>query len=143
MSVIRCPNCGKTFPAAEIRAGQSFLCRGCGTAIAPPAGGDGLPVTSSPGPGSGDNRWSEGPPEESASRWSAESPLGDDSFSSDSVSQTSILPEIRLDRSDQTEQPVVVPPRRSRLVWVLLAFALFLVALIGMAVWARSIPFRG
>ena len=43
------------------------------------------------------DRWSEGPPEDSANRWSAQPPLGDESSSSESVSQTSILPGGELD----------------------------------------------
>ncbi len=69
----------------------------------------------------------------SASRWSAQPPLGDDSSSSESVSQSSILPEADLEQPVQVRQPV------APLVWALIVLALFLAALIGVIVVARSI----
>jgi hypothetical protein len=85
-----------------------------------------------------DDRWSEGPPEDSASRWSAQPPLDDDSSSSESASLSS-LPSILPD--SDVEQPIVVPPRRSPLVWALIVAALIVVALIGAVVLARSVGF--
>jgi hypothetical protein len=127
MPATRCPHCGKTCPDAEIEAGSTYLCGGCGRAI---SGNLPAPPQSAR---SASDRWSEGPPEASANRWSAEAPLGDDSSSSESVSQTSILP------SSDFVKPVVVPPRRSPPLWTLIVVALFLVVLIGLVVLARSI----
>ncbi len=84
-------------------------------------------------PGSGDDRWSEGPPEASAKRWSAQPPLGDENSSSESVSQTSILPHGEL------EQPVLVRRSVSPLIWALIGLVVFLAALIGVIHLARSI----
>ncbi len=81
----------------------------------------------------GDDRWSEGPPEDSANRWSAQAPLGDESSSSESVSQSSILPRGEL------EQPLLVRRPAAPLVWALIVLVLFLAALIGVIVLARSI----
>ncbi len=79
-----------------------------------------------------DDRWSEGPPEESAQRWSALPPLGDDSSSSESVSQSSILPYGELD------QPVLVRRPVGALTWALIALVILLAVLIGVVVLARA-----
>ena len=83
---------------------SSFVCRNCGKAVEPPLAGGSIP----PPPqatGGGDDRWSEGPPEASANRWSAQAPLGDESSSSESVSQTSILPEGELHQPASRASP--------------------------------------
>jgi hypothetical protein len=128
MSAIRCPYCG-----AECSGDPSLVCRNCGKAVERPLGGSGAAAPPSQLSGGGSDRWSEGPPEESANRWSAQPPLGDDSSSSESVSQTSILPDGDL------EQPALVRPARSPLVWALIMLAVFLAALIGVIVLARTI----
>ncbi len=90
MSLIQCPYCGTQCTAAET-GGGSWVCGNCGKAIELPPAAAGIPAPPLPAEG-GDDRWSEGPPEDSANRWSAQAPLGDESSSSESVSQTSILP---------------------------------------------------
>jgi HEAT repeat protein len=132
MGSIHCPYCGAANTEAA-RSDGSFICRSCGKAVEPP------PVVPPPAPGelSDDRRWSDGPPEESAQRWSTIGPWGDDeSTSSVSVSQSSILPR------DTPEEPAEVPlirPARSPLAWLLVILLLFVVLLIGAIVLARSI----
>jgi hypothetical protein len=131
MSAIRCPYCGAE--CTDAGGDSSRVCRACGRALEPP-----LPGSSDAAPppqtaGGGDDRWSEGPPEESAIRWSTQPPLGDDSSSSESVSQTSILPD------GSADQPAFVRQPTAPLVWALILLALFLAALIGAIVLARSI----
>ncbi|MGO8691097.1 MAG: hypothetical protein ACLQLG_15865, partial [Thermoguttaceae bacterium] len=75
MSAIRCPYCGTQCTDAAVRGDLSFVCHGCGKAVEPPLAGNSVPPPLQNSAG-GDNRWSEGPPEESAQRWSAQSPLG-------------------------------------------------------------------
>ena len=143
MSAIRCPYCGTqcTDAAGHPRAGypragggdSAFVCRSCGKAVEPPLTGNSESAPPPQNSGGGNDRWSEGPPEESANRWLAQPPLGDESSSSESVSQTSILPH------DELAQPVVVRPPTTPLVWFLIVLALFLAALIGVTVLARSI----
>ena len=136
MSAIRCPYCGAQDPDAATREREpggdpSFICRHCGKAVEPPMAGGSVPA---PPPSSGGNdRWSEGPPEDSANRWSSQPPLGDDSSSSESLSQTSILPGGELEPAVLVRRPV------APLVWALVALALFLAAMIGVIVLARSI----
>ncbi len=132
MSALRCPYCGVECTDATVRADSSFDCPSCGKVVESPASG-GSNAATPQGSGAGSNRWSEGPPEVSASRWSAQPPLGDDSSSSESVSQSSILPEADLEQPVQVRQPV------APLVWALIVLALFLAALIGVIVVARSI----
>ena len=138
MSVIRCPYCGTQCTDAATRervpgGDSSFVCRSCGKAVEPPLAGNSVPPPPLQNLGRRSDRWSEGPPEASANRWSAQAPLGDDSSSSESVSQTSILPR------GESEQAVLVRPPPSPLVWALIVLALFLAALIGVIVLARSI----
>ena len=95
--------------------------------------GNSIPPPPLQTPGSASDRWSEGPPADSANRWSAQSPLGDESSSSESVSQSSILP------GGELQEPALVRPARSPLVWALIVLALFLAALIGVIVLAHSI----
>ena len=137
MSAIRCPYCGTQCPDAATREREpggdsSFVCRGCGKAVEPPMAGNHVPAPPPQNPG-GKDRWSEGPPEDSANRWSAQSPLGDESSSSESVSQSSILP------GGELGEAALVRPPRSPLTWALIVLALFLAALIGATVLARSI----
>jgi len=138
MSAILCPYCGRQCTDAATRervpgGDSSFVCRGCGKAIEPPLRGNSAVAPPPQNAGGSNDRWSEGPPEESANRWSTQAPLGDESSSSESVSQTSILPRGELD------QPALVRPPRSPLVWALIVLALFLAAMIGVIVLARSI----
>ncbi len=136
MSAIRCPYCGAqgTAAARERAPGDdsSWVCSGCGRAVEPPFTGNSIPPPLK-NAGSDDDRWADGPPEASAQRWSAQSPLGDESSSSESVSQTSILPRVTM------EQPVLVHRPSTPLAWALMALAVFLAALIGAIILARSI----
>jgi HEAT repeat protein len=119
-------------PEREPGGDSPLFCPGCGKALEPPLAGSSIPAPPRQSPGGPDDRWSEGPPEVSANRWSAQPPLGDDSSSSESVSQTSILPRGEL------EQPVHVRRPVSPLVWALIVLVVFLAALIGVTVVARS-----
>jgi hypothetical protein len=130
MSLIQCPYCGTQCTAAET-GGGSWVCGNCGKAIELPPAAAGIPAPPLPAEG-GDDRWSEGPPEDSANRWSAQAPLGDESSSNESVSQTSILPR-------GAEEAVLVRRPRSPLAWTLVLLAVFLAALCGVVVLARSI----
>ncbi len=138
MSAIVCPFCGMQCTDAATRervpgGDSSFVCRGCGKAVEPPLAGKSVPAPPLQNPGGASDRWSDGPPEASANRWSAQPPLGDDSSSSESVSQTSILPR------GESDQAVPVRPTTAPLVWALILLALFLAALIGVIVLARAI----
>ncbi len=113
-----CPYCGTQCTAV---GETSFRCSGCGKTVEPP---------SSSG---GEDRWSEGPPADSANRWSAQPPLGEDSTSSESVSQGSFLP------GDKNGQAAFVRPPASPLVWALVVLAIFLASMIGVIMLARSI----
>jgi len=93
--------------------------------------GYGLPAPPPLSSGGRDDRWSAGPPEDSANRWSAQPPLGDESSSSESVSQTSILPRRELGHAVLVRRPV------APLVWALIVMAIFLAALIGAIALAR------
>ncbi len=132
MPATRCPFCGTQCTDAAVRGDSSFVCRNCGKAVEPPMAGYSLPVPPRQSSGGSNDRWSDGPPEDSANRWSAQPPLGDESSSSESVSQTSILPH------GDVGQPVPVRPARSPLVWALIVLALFLAAMIGVVLLARS-----
>ena len=134
MAAIHCPYCGMQCPDAALhRGGGSFVCPNCGKAVEPPLGGSRIPAP--PPRTSGDDRWSEGPPEASANRWSTQPPLGEDSSSSEAVSQSAILP-------GGAAEPALVRPARSPLVWALIVLAVFLTALIGVIVLARTIKPR-
>ena len=129
MAAIHCPYCGMQRADAATRervpgGDSSFVCPGCGKAVEPPLAGNSIPAPPQHNAG-GDNRWSEGPPEDSANRWSVQPPLGDESSSSGSVSQSSILP------TGEPDQPLLVRPARSPLVWALIVLVIFLAALIG------------
>jgi len=110
-----------------------LVCRECGKAIEPPPSANGIPAPPTQATSGSNDRWSEGPPEDSANRWSAQPPLGEESSSSESVSQTSILP------MGGPAQPALVRPPRTSLAWALIVLAVFLAALIGVVVLARSI----
>ncbi len=132
MPAFHCPYCGMQSPDAPTGGGSSFVCPNCGKAVEPPLTENGVP----PPPlqnANGNDRWSAGPPEDSANRWSAQPPLGDDSSSSESVSQSSILPGSELGEA------ALVRPARSPLLWALIVLAIFLAALIGVVVLARWI----
>ncbi len=136
MSAPRCPFCGTPSPDAAAReqvpgGDSSFICRNCGKAVEPPVAGKAAPAP--PQNAGSSDRWSAGPPEESANRWSTQAPLGDESSSSESVSQSSILPDGDL------EPPLLVRPPAAPLTWALIVLAIFLAALIGVIVLARSI----
>ena len=131
MSLIHCPFCGTQCSGAEA-GGGSWVCGNCGKAIELPLAGAGIPAPPLPSEGS-DERWSEGPPEDSANRWSAQAPFGDESSSSESLSQSSILPR------GVAEEAVLVRRPRSPLAWTLVVLAVFLAALCGVVVLARSI----
>ena len=133
-----CPYCG--LQSTEAATGErisggasSFVCRGCGKAVEPPLAGHSMPAPPPQNSGSSSDRWSEGPPAESANRWSAQPPLGDESSSSESVSQSSILPD------NEAEEPLLVRPARSPLLWSLIVLVVFLAALIGVIFLARAI----
>ena len=124
MGPIRCPYCGAANSEAA-RSDGSFVCQSCGRAVEPPPAVHS--VVPPPGDFEDNRRWSDGPPEESAKRWSTIAPWGDDeSTSSVSVSQSSILPR------EMPEEPAEPPssggesaPRaaRSPLIWLLVIFA--------------------
>jgi HEAT repeat protein len=135
MSSIHCPYCGAANTETAARNDGSFVCQNCGKAVEPP------PVVPPPAPGNvpDNRRWSDGPPEESASRWSTVGPWGDDeSTSSVSASQSSILP--RDEAAEVSgEQPPLIQPARSPLVWLLVILVLFIVILCCAIMLARSI----
>jgi HEAT repeat protein/uncharacterized Zn finger protein (UPF0148 family) len=133
MIPIRCPYCGAVSKEAAVRDDGSFICSSCGKAVEPPP----MPPPA-PSESSRDNsRWSDGPTEESASRWSNVAPLGDDeSSSSISTSQSSILPRNERDAGDNA---IPRPPPQSPWLWPLVIVVLFLAALIGVVVLARHI----
>ncbi len=134
MALIRCPYCGAASMEAAARDARSFVCQSCGRAVEGPTTGQRVIPPPAAGEIHDNRRWSDGPPAESADRWSSVPPLGDDDSSSNvSVSQSSILP-----REDAVEAPLV-RPARSPLIWPLLVLALFLAALIGVVMLARSI----
>lgn len=133
---IRCPYCGTANIEAAARDARSFVCMSCGKAVEPPLRGQSVvPPPPLPSEGRDDRRWSDGPPAESADRWSTVAPLGggDDSSSSVSLSQSSILPP------DGAEEPPLVRPPRSPLLWLLLVLVLFTAALIGVIMLARNV----
>jgi len=147
MSPIRCPYCGAEDTEAAACEDGPIVCQSCGKAVELPAPGAACPEA-----GRDDRRWSAGPPEESARRWSDVAPPGDDeSSSSISVSQSSILPRGEAPREDGSAQvserhadnPYAtalarrVRSPRSPLIWLLLVAALFLAALIAAAILAR------
>ncbi len=146
MTRICCPYCGAASTEAA-RSDGSFVCQSCGKAVEPPPTRQPVvppPIANAPQGGGGDShRWSAGPPEESAKRWSTIAPCDDDeSISSVSVSQSSILPR------EGPETPAEFPPSdsgdaarpaRSPLVWLLVILVLFVLMLIGGIMLARSI----
>ena len=138
MSALRCPYCGTQRPDAATRervpdGDPSFICRNCGKAVEPPQGGSNVPAPPQ-GPGGGAaNRWSDVPPDAASNRWSVHPPLDDESSSSESVSQSSILPDVELD------PPALVRPPPSPLFWALIVLVFFLAALIGVIFLARAL----
>ena len=141
---IRCPYCGAANIEAAARDARSFICTSCGKAVEPPTrsasalpGHEVVPPpnrsASAPTPPPRSECWSDGPPAESANRWSEVPPLGhDDSSPSLSVSQTSLLP-------NETAEPPLVRPARSPLVWLIVILLAFSAALVGVIVLARSL----
>lgn len=138
MNPIRCPYCGAASMEAAARDDGSFLCTGCGRAVEPPPRRTDL---------RDDRRWASGPTEESASRWSSVPPLGDEeSSSSFSASQSSILPRTELEERDEAgpaggsrADARQAASSRSPLVWLLLTAVLFLAAMIGAVIVARRV----
>jgi HEAT repeat protein len=137
MTSIRCPYCGAANTEVAARDDCSFVCQSCGQAVEPPPAG--LPVVPPPPPSNRPDNpcWSDGPPAESADRWSTVAPLGgDDSSSSVSISQNSILPP---DPEVAKPEPPLVRPARSPLVWPLVILVVFLATLIGVIFVAQKI----
>jgi hypothetical protein len=93
---------------ANLRGDLSFCCHNCGKAIEPPLAGNSIlspPIQSS----GGDGRWSAGPPEDSAKRWSAQSPLGDESSLETAAREEDA--EVRAAASKALELPRGKPSR--------------------------------
>jgi HEAT repeat protein len=138
MSSIHCPYCGLANTEGAARNDGSFVCQSCGKAVEPPPVVPPPPAPSDlPGDLRDRRRWSDGPPEESANRWSMVGPWGDDeSSSSVSVSQTSILPR---DTPEKAAEPPLIKPARSPVVWLLVILVLFVALLAGAIMLAKSI----
>jgi HEAT repeat protein len=143
MGPIRCPYCGAANTEDAARSDGSFVCQSCGKAVEPPPAVHGVVPPPIADDIEDNRRWSDGPPEESANRWSTIAPWGDDdSTSSVSVSQSSILPR---DAPEEPAEPqsdhgaAAAKPARSPLAWLLVILVLFVVLVIGAIFLAQRI----
>jgi HEAT repeat protein len=135
MTQIRCPHCGAA--GTEASRDDRFICPSCGKAVEPPPRQQVVPPPIAASENRDNRRWSDGPPEASANRWSMVAPLGDEeSSASISVSQSSILPP---HAEIPTDEPSPVRPARSPLVWPLAGLAVFLAILIAVVFVARRV----